>query len=59
MFFFITYLSQIPNDRHLCFNVTFDRENDVSKVQAASVTVYDYYEPGQTISYNSDYNSTH
>ena len=42
------YLLQIPSDRELCVNVTFEREDFVGAVQAVPVNVYDYYEPGQS-----------
>jgi len=46
----VLYLSEIPNDRHLCVNVQFDREYPVGVVQVVPIIVYDYYEPDESCS---------
>lgn len=46
----VLYLSEIPSDRELCVDVTFQREYYVGAVQAVPVNVYDYYKPDQSCS---------
>ena len=50
-------LLQIPSDRELCVDVRLDREYYVGVVQTVPVTVYDYYEPGQTVWKESNRNN--
>ena len=42
----IFYLDKIPSANQLCFVLEMERHYEVGLLQAAPVTVYDYYEPG-------------